>query len=511
MKDRHFCNQPIEEMVSVGRIGPHHARLWIRAPAPDPVEIRYWVEDQPDAVESHRVDHQDCAGRDHTFAVDLPPPDADPDRQLRPLTRYRYEARYAGKDDLIGRGRWQTSPGKANPMPEHFALAVLSCNLPFKGDGSASARGAEMLEAAHAAMLDNKVDFTLCVGDQMYTDMPGRLSLFNDDYFRSVAPPGRRRIEDCTADEVRQLLQHRYRHFWNFEGWRSLHSNFACYPILDDHDLVDNWGSHPHHSAPEWAAFSQGARAAYFDYQHQRVAEVAQPPPEDFDYSIDHGGVGVYVMDLRSQRRVGEDERTYSNRQEQCFLSWLEANRGRQALFIVLSVPPIHLPRWVARLGRRITPAGEDFSDRWTTAGHLQGRDRLLRHLHAHQRRCPGQRLVILSGDIHIGCVHEIRWHDEARPLVQLISSGITHHVGRFIQEGSKLSIRWKRRLFLDGKEEARIRLLPGTPGHKHNPYGKLNLGIVECRQEGDAARMRFKLYGHHGSTPVCVYRSEWW
>lgn len=511
MSPRQFFNQPIEEMVSVGRIGANHARLWIRAPRSHPVEIRYWVDGQPDSVESHRVAWRDRTASDHTFAVDLPAGDAAPDRLLRPLTHYRYEVRYTEIDEVIGRGRWQTSPGEGAAMPDRFALAVMSCNLPFEADGSASARGAAMLEAAHTAMRENEVAFAMCVGDQMYTDMPAQLSLFDEDYFRSVAPPGRRRIEDCTADEVRQLLHDRYRHFWNFDGWRSLHADFACYPILDDHELVDNWGSHPNHSTPQWAAFSRGARAAYYDYQHQRVAEVAGPPPEDFDYSIDFGDCGVHVIDLRSRRRVGEDERSFSDRQEQRFLSWLEANRSRQALFVVLSVPPVHLPRWVARLGRRITPAGEDFSDRWTTVGHLQGRNRLLRHLHRHQERCPGQRLVIISGDIHIGCVHEIRWHDGSRPLVQLISSGITHHVGRLVQEGSKLSIRWKRRLFMDGTEAAGIRLLPGIPGHRHNPYGKLNLGIVECRHFDDATHMRFKLYGHSGSSPVCVYQSDWW
>ena len=36
------------------------------------------------------------------------------------------------------------------------------------------------------------------------------------------------------------------------------------------------------------------------------------------------------------------------------------------ALGIVLSVPVVHLPRWIARVAARLTTEGEDFSDRWS-------------------------------------------------------------------------------------------------------------------------------------------------
>jgi alkaline phosphatase D len=74
----------------------------------------------------------------------------------------------------------------------------------------------------------------------------------------------------------------------------------------------------------------------------------------------------------------------------------------------VLSVPIIHLPKLAAKIAARVTPSGEDFSDRWSSGGHIRDRDRVLKILHEHQTQHPFQQVVLLSGDIHIGCVHKI-------------------------------------------------------------------------------------------------------
>lgn len=503
-----FANQPLGDMVALGLVEAQRARLWIRAQRGEAFTVRYWTGGEPpvDCVVS--PDPGQAQRRDNTFVATLPC--GDTARLLKPCTRYRFRVTYIGDEALIGEGGFVTAPLTPKQTPARFALALMSCNLPFLDDGSISEGSTAMLRAARRCMQDKDVRFALSMGDQMYTGYPTPLSLFWQEYFRSVAPPGRDRIQDCTAAEVRALLQQRYRHFWNLDGWRALHAEFPCYPILDDHELVDNWGSNPLLQGPEWQAFGEGARAAYQDYQGARITGTG-PLPEDFDYHVEYGAVAVHVLDLRSNRRVGSGARTYSERQERRLLPFLAANEQRDALFIVLSVPAIHFPAWVARLGRRLTPAGEDFSDRWSTAGHRRGRDRLLQHLHAHQLRCPRQRLVLLSGDIHIGCVHEMRWPDAARPLVQMVSSGITHHVGLPVQIGSSLSIRWIHRLGVGDGLRAKVRILPGEQGLRRNPYARLNLGLVEVRDARQGCELRFSLYGHAGDTPVCVYRSAWW
>ena len=290
-----------------------------------------------------------------------------------------------------------------------------------------------------------------------------------------------------------------------------VHADYPCYPILDDHEILDNWGSVDSHDTRAWQPFLEGARAAYFDYQGSRVSDRADAG-DDFDYEVEYGPMAAYVLDLRSNRRTGAAPRLFSRDQETRFCRFLEKNGGRDALFVVLSVPAIHLPRWGAKIASWVTPENEDFSDRWSTAGHARDRDWLLTHLHRHQKRHPDQRIALLSGDIHIACAHEIVWRDGTRPLLQLISSGITHRVGLPTQIASKYSMLANKKIVVeDGKLEARVQPLNAVPKLAENPYTKLNLGVVELeRTPSGRYAMRYLIYGRRGRRPVCKYQSAW-
>lgn len=519
-------------MIATGAVGPTWVKLWLRSERPGVLLVEYWPEKAPETVHRAIVEVPESNLTDNTTVITLPhlPSVNGP---LQPMTRYCYRIRHVGAEVsaailserwstgdpqvsehsavFFGEGHFETAPESLQQLPQRFALGLMSCNQPFDANGGPKAEGAAMLRAARLCLAQHDTKLVFTVGDQMYTDYPEKLSLFNADHFSRIAPEGRERIEQCSPVEVRRILHERHRHFWNFEGWRTLHADYPCYPILDDHELVDNWGSHADHVTPAWQGFFDGARAAYFDYQGARVTD-ANEPPQSFDYEVEYGALAVYTLDLRSNRTAGENGRIYSDRQMARLKSFLEKSADRQIVFLVLSVPLVHLPRWVARLGRIISPPGEDFSDRWSTMGHVRDRDRLFRLLHDHQRDHPQQRLVLLSGDIHLGCVHEIAWQDGTRPLVQFISSGITNNVSLGTRIAAQLSIRWKSNLTTQCGLHAVVRTMAGEGAVSRNPYGKLNLGIVEFERMPDSPTlpMRFRLYGHRGDHPVCVFSSPW-
>jgi alkaline phosphatase D len=134
-----------------------------------------------------------------------------------------------------------------------------------------------------------------------------------------------------------------------------------------------------------------------------------------------------------------------------------------------------------------------------------------LHWLAVHQRQYPQQRLVLLSGDIHIGCVHEIHWLPHGPILYQLISSGVTNDIGPLMQSISKLLIRLNRHVSTDdGALRGRVRFLKGVAGKRQNPYGGLNVGILELATPTpeNSPQLRFFLYSHRGEEPVCVYQS---
>ncbi|MDX1654390.1 MAG: alkaline phosphatase D family protein [Candidatus Competibacteraceae bacterium] len=503
-----FQNPPLEDMVALGAVQPTGVRLWLRSRHPGTLRIQWWRQDGKGGPGETMVEASGDVRRDGTLSLTLPPPEDPP---LEPQRHYRFRVTRLADDKVIGEGRFQTAPGSPEATPPKFSIALYSCHQPFDKRGAVRQEARQMLAALGRCLEDHDTRLVLEVGDQMYSDLPGPLSLFDDKHFPTVAPPGTRQLLDCSAEQVRRLYQNRYRYFWNVPGWPEIHTDYPCYPILDDHDIVDNWGSDPAHKEPRWQAFFKGVRLAYRDYQGSRVLADDEARERSLYYDIIYGHTSVFVMDLRSERRAGEEGRLYSDQQERALGEFLVANRHQQVLLLVLSVPIIHLSRTLARLVSKLPPQGEDFSDRWSSGPHLRDRDRMLRMLREHQHHCPRQKLILLSGDIHIGCLHRMCWNDGDPVFYQLVSSPITHHNSWWIQWASKWLIRMNRRFATwDGKLGAQVELLPGVGRQDKNPYGGLNFGMleVETPPDGSVPTIRFLLYGHKGDEPVCVYRS---
>jgi alkaline phosphatase D len=505
-----FRSAPLRNMVALGAVTSKSARVWLRSEHPGRVRVEYWPARNPTHRRHATLDIGSDATRDRIGWLLLPSPEDDDD--LSPGTRYAFSALHLGTGETLGEGGFETAPVTAAAAQDAFSLAIMSCHQPFDGKGRTRPAATAMLQAAAACFERSATKRVIMMGDQMYTDYPPRLSLFDADYFPRVSPdPRYEGVEDCTAAEVRELLVQRYRHYWNVPGWPELHARYPCYPILDDHELVDNWGCDPAHETRRWENYWQGAKAAYFDYQGSRVNEPSTASTA-FDYELEYGPVAVYVLDARSNRRTGARPRVYTKAQLLKFSRFLARHADKQVLMLVLSVPAIHLPRWGAQLGHFLTPfPDEDFADRWSTAGHIKDRDCLLRRLHDHQRDHPEQRIALLSGDIHIACAHEIVWDDGTRPLLQFVASGITHRVGALTQNVSKLSILANRRLKLaDGSLAADVRRLPST-ARSHNPYTKLNFGLLEFRRNSAGGTdLRYSIFGHRGTSPRAEYRSVW-
>ncbi len=507
-----FEHEALTDIVGVGAVGPSAARIWVRSEKPGTIQVDWWNADDPAVCGSERMVIEPGNPSDNTGVVDIRSHSED-EPLLTPLTRYRFIAVRSDDQKRLGEGSFVTAPAGPDDTPERFAFALMSCNQPFDKDGAVTQEARQMLTAIGKTLVQHDARFVYMVGDQIYSDYPTGLSLFNDDYFREVTGTDSPSILDCPAEEIRRLYHERYRLFWNLPGWRDIFSNYPCYMVLDDHDIVDNWGSDPDHENAEWQRVREGAVRAYFDYQASRVLPVTSDIPQDFHYSVTYGHSAFFIMDLRTSRRAGGEAQLYFQEQVDDLEAFFQRNADRKVLFLAISVPVIHVPRKVARIGALLPAWGEDFSDRWSSPAHVRDRDRLLKLIEAHQRAHPEQEIVILSGDIHIGCVHRIQWQPDGPDLFQIISSGVTHGTPRMVQAASKALIRLQASVRTrDGSCEAKVRLLPGEGKPRKNPYGGLNMGIVEVQTPKPHGRpqVRFLLYGHEGDEPVCVYRSPW-
>ncbi|MEQ8764382.1 MAG: alkaline phosphatase D family protein [Planctomycetota bacterium] len=490
----------LAKMVAVGAVTSSSVRIWCCSDGESRCRIEVRAESgtgRPPKTAELEL----SAEADHTGSVRID--------GLEPLTEYHFEA-FAGSDEeSLGSGRFRTAPDESDACQEPIAFAIASCHLPFATDGHFSKHSREMLEATRRCFEEHDIRFAIFNGDQLYADQPAGWSLYDETYLRDVLKAGSSDLRDLSSDEIRKIFQERYRTFWAQEPWQRIHAMMPCYTIWDDHEIIDNWGSDESHTEPGWQRVFQGAREAFFDYQGARQLDRTNPIPEDFDLGFDFGDLSFYLLDLRSQRRVGDDPQICSNQQFENLKAFLQDRGDRSAVFLVLSVPLIHVPRSIARFGARVTPDGEDFSDRWSTRGHESDRQKMLQLLRDQLRAFPKRRLVLLSGDIHVGSAHELEWDGDTPSALQFVSSALTNRAAFLARALSALAVSVPLHLTVNGEERVHCRLLPKDEGK--NPYLGLNVGIVETRRRAEGGReVRFLLYGHKGEEPKLAYRSPW-
>ena len=440
------------------------------------------------------------------------PDEVCPQAKLRPLSVYRFRIVHEASGQIIGEGRFETAPAQIGDTPSRIAIALMSCNQPFDRNGVPKTRAEQMYHAVLQELRAHPIKAVLTVGDQIYADAPARLSLLNKRYFATVAPKGRASLQKCTPEEVRQLYQQRYRQFWYHPAWCAMHAHYPCYPILDDHDIVDNWGTNPAHHTAKWQSIRKGALAAYRDYQDARVRPHTAVEQADFSYHFSYGYLGVFVMDVRSQRCAGDSGHLFVESQKAALQRFLDDHRELSCIALVMSVPLIHLPKRIVQTIGHFTPWSESFADRWAASGYCEDRDWLLDTLHTHQRRhAHHSAWCYWVGDIHIGCVHKIDWQPNGPACFQMISSGVTNDTGWKMRLATKLTIRCNRGLRLDRGLRAKVRLLASNRRQRQNPYGKLNMGLldIDTPLPGGPSKLRFSLYSHQGEQPICVYRSR--
>jgi alkaline phosphatase D len=491
-----FPQQTVENLAGVGATGATSARIWLRvheAGAHELLLCRAGGSEQRFRFELGRE-----PDRDGVTSVCYPA-DFSGASPLEPLERYEFRVERCGDRVEIGSGEFETAPLPHQQAPERFSLAFTSCHQPFKSSGAIDPESLVLLNALEPMLEAEAVKRLVMSGDQMYADSPSELSLFDPDYFASVGPPGRRTLLECGREQVRALYQQRYRIFWQPPAFRRLQARLPVYMSFDDHEIVDNFGSRSVHSASAFSSVREGALDAAWDYQALRVFEPASERPPSLHMSFEYGPVAVFVMDLRSQRRRSPERLiVYGDDQHRDLERFLEQHAEKPVLVIVTGVPVVHVPDWLTTAVSLVDRGHTDISDRWSAPKARVCRRRLLGLLYEHQKRHPRQTLVLVGGDVHTGSVHELIWEDTEQRMFQLNASAISNRRTTALQWLMQTAPGLVQHIDIGAPyPRLRVHLMRGEPGREHNPFGELNLGLVECLREREQTRIRIKLVAH--------------
>ncbi|MCA8954012.1 MAG: metallophosphoesterase family protein [Planctomycetes bacterium] len=489
-----------DRMIAIGAVETRSARLWLRTDVPGRHEVRYRAVGDAD-WQRRGVDVDADPARDNIAIAEL--------TGLDPDTRYEVAVERPA-DELqprfeVGRGGFATAPEVGTSG--RFTIAAMSCNQPFDDRGRIRPEASAMLRAANTAMHELDARLVLMMGDQMYADQPVTRSLYDPDFFATVAPAGETDIRECDAAQIRRIFQERHRLFWSMPEWRELLANRPCYPMLDDHEILDNWGSDPAHDEPSWQPLREGALRAYHDYQGSRVRSLGAELPTSFCYEFAFGDVAGLVTDMRTARSFAAG-RVLGREQLDRVRAFLTANVVAPVALLVTPLPLFHVSAIAAELGAAITPAGDDLSDRLIHPAFADEYRELCATLRDHRRRAPAQRLLLLGGDIHVGAACALRW-DDGPEFHQFVASGVTHE-SPLASWVSGLAVREFAAHDRDGDGTVpTIRLLACKGDGAGNPFRGLHVGFVEIDLRPTApAGLELSLLGMVDGKPDWVFRS---
>lgn len=487
-----FMLKDIVAMAAVGRLTPDRARIWVRLNAATDYRIEVVNEADPSNRLSlpFRITVGDAA-RNNTRVLELPPSGSP--FELLPLNTYRYDLFELTSTRSLVRGRFEMPPTRSVDQPR-CSFGVVSCHQPFTQMGTLRSASMEMLARVPDTLRREGVRFVLAGGDQVYSDAPAGLSVKDDEYLEALHGLTKS-YEQLTAAEARRVLHRRYRSFWGERRIQQVYADFPTYPAMDDHELLDDWGTDGAHAA--LGDYRRGALDAFHDYQTSRVMD---RPADDATFHFDfvHGPVAGFVFDIRSQRKWNGAIRPteiFGRTQLADLESFLDEHRSHPVLALVISVPLVHLTEFIAGFGAvEKLGLGVDLRDHWSFKTNRAARDRLIGMLLAHHRRNPTQQIVLVGGDVHIGTVFRIDWGDGI-VWHQITSSAVTNtdheRLRRFLRRIPRVV-----RKIETGADRAAVSLTRDTSGGRSgNPTGSLNVGTVEVDATMSPAHLRLKLH----------------
>ncbi|MBT3877773.1 MAG: alkaline phosphatase family protein [Candidatus Scalindua sp.] len=375
--------------------------------------------------------------------------------RLKPNTLYAY-ALYSAKENriILGQDRvfsFRTMSAENEP----FSFALYSCHMPYKYTmfKNTKMENEEMWDCFRIALnrhREKDLRFVIGGGDQVYTDGVESLNIWT--YLDKVMRKENGEIFPTHEDMV-SWYRDIYRGYWGFDSLQNIFSNVPTYMMWDDHELGDGCGSYyldkdgkkelssllPSIENSKTLTYEDGlllyermikaAKQVYHEYQHSHNPDT---PKAQYDYGFyigDHSA--FYFLDGRGYRDVQRDSyRIHGKEQFDRFEEWLNCDdtKSRKFVFVLAAVPVFHIRSVLANnvvVDNVTLEQSDDLRDSWEHNIHEQ--ERLAFTDLLFQAAGRGQKISILSGDVHVSAAFKLT-NDKGHVLYQLTSSAITYN-----------------------------------------------------------------------------------
>jgi hypothetical protein len=235
--------------------------------------------------------------------------------------------------------------------------------------------------------------------------------------------------------EIEAFYDWLYLDRWKDEQMSLVLASIPSVMMWDDHDIFDGWGSYPEERQAcdvFKTVFAQAARV--FDLFQLRGSNRSRLNPAAAHRSLRlrFRDYHLLILDNRSERNL---KQIMSEAHWTDVKDWL-GKIGRtpiKNLLVMTGLPVVYRSFATVEKLFESTPWREsledDVQDHWSTTGHQAERMRLVMVL-LNFLAAPAQsktKGVLLSGDVHVGALGQIRDAQRQVGLTQVISSGIVH------------------------------------------------------------------------------------
>lgn len=309
------------------------------------------------------------------------------------------------------------------------------------------------------------------------------------------------KIKMRASQVMRQQLQRFYSDLY-VNRWRqpAMARIFATVPSVmmwDDHDIFDGWGSYPAElqQCEVYRAIFQAAQQHYVALQLRGAGNQSRLAPDADHYSqaFTFRHYRIIALDHRSERRL---DQIMSPAHWQAFIAHLQTIDSGD-LLLLSAVPVVYRDFSFAEQAVDATPWQEeltdDLKDHWRAREHQGERLRLIMRLLANaaeRHRQSMGKTVILSGDVHVGCLGIV----SAKPaptdtataplyLHQVVSSGIVHPAPSFMAWQGICAVTNDKTEYLDAQRLIRCDMV--TPHSSSRYIRTRNYATLERGTDG--------------------------
>lgn len=292
-------------------------------------------------------------------------------------------------------------------------------------------------------------------------------------------------------DAIDQFYDQLYRDRWSDPDMSFMLASVPSLMMWDDHDIFDGWGSHPEEmqKCPVFQAIFDAAKRYFewFQIRSKKNDSLLDQSASHYAFGLNFRGYHILALDNRTERTV---DQVMSPGQWTSVNQYLAERANDGHLLVLSAVPVVYRDFSLVETAYEVTPWEEeltdDLRDHWRATAHEGERARLIQRLLTNAKRrnaaaesevpqnesaetsdqqealntVSAYKTVILSGDVHIGCIGAI--NDKARQckIHQVVSSGIVHPAPSRIQWLGIMAVTNDRDEFLDEDRSIHISML---------------------------------------------------